>query len=337
MPKSLGQIHTVRFNYEQAATATGSGTAHLCDVAGKLTGQFNRQCRHMANYKIVGFDIVAQLPEDVPTFDSDRVMCKGRLRFFQPTKGRCDAMRTAYKQMRQQMKDQGVDPSDNLGYDFRVLPRSESNYASNLVFDTVALRNNSTLDGVTPLAMIDNGGTDFEIFASHNANVQPVINTTNPYANGLRTQVGRLQAASGITPSDFVLNDGEISEGNPNFADVVMEEIPFELAYDSTARRVTQFNWRPDPALYLSVLTGQVEVVLDEISALGASGGLENDAIEIDISIHVAGWKSIVHLPRTSFGKRSRSAKRMRAAGSMLTQKNVKDLLGILAMAKKLK
>ncbi len=311
MPKSLGQIHTTRFNYETSETSTGTTNAHLCDVAGKLTGQFNRQVRHMATYKIVGVDLVAQLPEDLVILDSDTVVCKGRLRFFQPTKGRCDAMRTAFQQMMEQMKNQGINPGTNKGYDFRVLPRAPTNYPTNIAFDTVALRNNATMNGSTELAMIDNGGSDFEVFTSHNSNVQPVINTTNPYADGLQTQVGALQVAAGGQPTDFVLNDGEISEGNPDFADVVMEEIPFELAYDSTARRVTQLNWRPDPALYLSVLTGQIEIVLDEITASGGGVGTQ-DGIEIDCSIHVAGWKSIVRPPKSRSMKKKSSSRRRR-------------------------
>ena len=333
MAKSLGQIHTTKFNYEAADSYIGVNNAHLCDVAGKLTQQFNRQIRHMANYKIVGVDLVVQLPEDVPNLDSDRVVLKGRLRYFQPTKGRCDAMRTAYQQLREEMRSRGIDPKDNKGYDFRVLPRAQSNYITNQVFDTEALTNNSTLNGLTPLAMTDNSAAQFEVFDSHNANVRPQITAgTANFAEGLQTQIGTV-----VTATDFVLNDGEISEGNPNFADTVMEEIPFELAYDSTARRVAQFNWRPDPALYLSVLTGQMEIVIDECSALGNTGGVgTSNGYEIDCAIHVAGWKSIVPtLP--NFGKRSRSAKRMRAAGSKLTQKNIKDLLGLLAMAKKLK
>lgn len=333
MAKSLGLIHTVKFNYEVLASATGTNNAHLCDVSGKLTQQFNRQIRQMQNYKMVGIDLVAQLPEDLPGIDADRVVCKGRIRYMQPTKGRCDAMRTAYYQLREEMKSRGIDPKDNKGYDFRVLPRAASNYPSNAVFDTVALTNNSTLDGVTALAMTDNASPSFEVFESHNANVRPQITAgTANFAEGLRTQIGTI-----VTPTDFVLNDGEISEGNPNYADTAFEEIPFELAYDSTARRVTQWNWRPDPALYVSVLTGQVEIVLDEITAAGNAVG-DFPGIEIDCSIHIAGWKSIVYTPkRPNFGKRSKSAKRMRAVGSQLTQKNIKDLLGLLAMAKKLK
>lgn len=330
MPKSLGQIHTLKFNYECASSYTGTNNAHLCDVSGKLTQQFNRQIRQMQNYKMVGVDLVAQLPEDT-VFGADRVICKGRLRYFQPTKGRCDALRTAYHQVRSQMKDRGIDPSDNKGYDFRVLPRGASNYATNLAFDNVALTNNSTLNGTKELAMTDNTASAFEVFDSHNANVRPQITAgTADFAEGLQTQIGTI-----VTATDFVLNDGEISEGNPNFADIAMEEIPFELAYDSTARRVTQFNWRPDPALYLSVLTGQVEIVLDEISTAG-EGGTELPGIEIDCSIHIAGWKSILKRPtsRSTFRYGSQQKKIAKQVSSKLasgiTSKEARTLARLL-------
>lgn len=296
MPKSLGQIHTVKFNYEKDVT-TGINQAHLCDVSGKLTQQFNRQIRQMCNYKIVGIDLVAQLPELVPTLESDRVICKGRLRYMQLTKGRCDAMRTAYQQLRSEMKTRGIDPKDNKGYDFRVPLRAESNYPTNVLFDTVSLTNLAAF-GATPLSMIDNVIVGAEVFGSHNAGVLPTI-ASQTFSTGL--------FVSGESPNDFVANEGIISQGNPNYADVEMEEIPFELAYDSTARRVTQFNWRPDPALYLSIMTGQIEIVLDEISAAGATG-TNIPGIEIDCSIHVAGWKSFVRPPSS----RSRSSKKMK-------------------------
>ena len=299
MPKSLGQIHTVSFNYESSALVTGATNAHLCDVAGKLTKQFNRQIRHMCNYKVVGIDLVAQLPDTLP-FDSDRVICKGRLRYMQPTKGRCDAMRTAYQQLRAEMKTRGIDPKDNKGYDFRVLPRAQSNYPHNLVYDTEALTNLAAFNTI-PLAMTDNGGAGFEVFDNHNANVLPTI-TTQTFSTGLLVQ--------GETANDFVANEGIISQGNPNYADVEMEDIPFELAYDSTARRVTQFNWRPDPALYLSIMTGQVEIVLDEITSGGATVP-QIPGIEIDCAIHVAGWKSFVRTPSS----RSSSKRRMSKGG----------------------
>lgn len=295
MPKSLGQIHTVSFNYEQFAANTGENHAHLCDVSGKLTEQFNRQIRQMCNYKIVGIDLVAQLPEAL-LMEADRVVCKGRLRYMQPTEGRCDAMREAYQMLRTQAKTRGIDLGANKGFDFRVLPRSQTNYATNLAYDTVALTNNTSFFGGSPLAMIDNLDPALEVFSTFNNNVQPTI-TSQSFSSGL--------LVDGVTNNDFVVNEGVISQGNPKLADIDMEEIPFELAYDSTARRVTQLNWRPDPALYLSIMTGQIEIVLDEVTAAGATG-TNLPAIEIDCAVHVAGWKSFVRKPSSRSGSKKK-------------------------------
>lgn len=327
MPKSLGQIHTVDFNYETPQSGTGTGNAFLCDVSGALSKQFNRNIRMMSIYKLCGADLVVQLPE-AALIQADKAIVKGRMRYFQPTHGRCQALRDAYQQMRTMAKSQGVNISDNKLFDFRVLPRPFTEYAPNITYGPLV--NLTTLDNSNELCMTG-GTTGVSVFDSYNENVNPVDPniTAADFGSGLDTWQSGIQ-------TDFVLEEGLIQSGNFRVADTVMEEIPFELAYDSTARRVHTLNWRPDPALYLGILGGWVEIVLDEITADGASLPAV-DGVEIDVSLHIAGWKSIVS-PRPFFkGKRSRSAKRMRNAGSMLTQKNVKDLLGILSMAKKLK
>jgi hypothetical protein len=302
MAKSLGQIHTTKFNYErttQTGLAIGESNAFLCDNSAKLSTQFNRNIRMMSTYKWVGADLVVQVPEDVnPTGNSDRVILKGRMRYFAPTKGRCQALRDAYQQLRAQAKIQGVDLSKNRQFDFRVTPRALSNYPCNV--DDGALPaptpnnedifNTSTLDGSTGLVMVE-GAAGVSVFEQYNTGVRPTDNTV-AYNSGLTTQ-----AQSGVVQTDFVLNEGLIQSGNPNIADVEFEEIPFELSFDLTARRVYTLQWRPDPALYVSVLGGFVEIVIDEVEAAGATGGLALNGIEMDISMHWAGWKSIARAP----------------------------------------
>ena len=289
MPKSLGQIHTVNFNYETTpALGTGTNRAFLCDGSGALSKQYNRNVRMMSIYKLVGADLVVQLPDTAGVSDTDRIIVKGRMRYFQPTKGRCEALRAAYQQFRQMAKAQGVTPQKNKLYDFRVLPRPFDQYTHNPTWGP--LYNLATLDGVDSLCMTG-GATGVSCFDSYNEGVAPVETTITgaDYASGLDTwQVG--------TQTDFVLNEGVIQTGNSNIADVVMEEIPFELAFDVTARRVATLNWRPDPALYLGILGGFVEIVLDEAEGAAASGAV---GLEMDISLHFAGWKSIVSKPRS--------------------------------------
>ena len=308
MAKSLGQIHTTKFNYERttnASLAIGEANAFLCDNSAKLSTQFNRNIRMMCSYKWVGADLVVQLPEDVaPGNNSDKVIIKGRMRYFAPTKGRCQALRDAYQQLRHQAKIQGVDLSKNRQFDFRVLPRPLVNYPANVDDGVVPtpspndedILNTTTLNGSNELCMVE-GTPEVSVFDQYNTGVRP-NETTVAFNSGLQTQ-----AQAGVTQTDFVLNEGLIQGGNPNLADVQFEEIPFELAFDSTARRVYTLQWRPDPALYVSVLGGFVEIVIDEATATGSSGIGAIDGLEMDISMHWAGWKSIVNPPTTRRSK----------------------------------
>ena len=301
MPKSLGQIHTTAFNYEVSTGSTGTNSAFLCDGSAALSTQFNRNIRMMSIYKLVGADLVVQMPDGAAPIGStsDRMIVKGRMRYFQPTKGRCQALRDAYQQFRTMAKAQGVDPGKNKLFDFRIIPRPLSEYPVNLFAIDNNIKNNSTLDGSSELCMTG-GATGVSVFDSYNEGVNPVdtLVTSADFASGLDTwQSG--------TQTDFVLNEGTIQSGNPNIADLDMEEIPFELAYDSTARRVHTLNWRPDPALYLGILGGFVEIVLDEITADGS--GTLVEGVEMDIALHWAGWKSIVSRPK----KNRRSSKKM--------------------------
>ena len=334
MPKSLGQIHTTKYNYEGTIVDITDNRAFLCDNSAKLSSQFNRNIRMMQSYKWVGADLVVQLPENLNPSgtESTAVTVKGRMRYFAPTKGRCNALRVAYKQFRETARQQGVNPSNNKLFDFRVLPRQPSNYPLNASSGN-DIYQQTTLDGINPLSMIDGAASVTECFTAYNIGVSPedTAVSASDFAAGLRTQLGTV-----VTQTDFVLNEGDIQSGNPLIADTTMEEIPFVLTFDGDNKRTYSLQWRPDPALYVSVLGGFVEIVLDEIRASGATPVTNVEGFEMDVAMHWAGWKSIVQPPR-SLGRRSKSAKRMRAAGAKLTQKNIKDVLLLLEMAKKLK
>ena len=307
MPKSLGLIHTCDYNFESNILNRGESNAFLCDSSAALSKQFNRNIRMMQSYKLVGADLVVQLPDDLapPGDNSDRVIVKGRMRYFQPTKGRCNALRQAYEQLRKQAKLQGVDLSNNKLFDFRVLPRARSNYSQNVGTD-FEIRNTTTLDGINDLAMIEASDSGSEVFTRYNDGVVPTETVVSAldFTSGLKTQLGTI-----VTQTDFVRNEGLIQSGNPLIADVEMEDIPFVLTFDATARRTFSMQWRPDPALYVSVLGGFVEIVIDEVDAGGADPAPLN-GYEMDITLHWAGWKSIVRPPkkRMTMKKKNRSS-----------------------------
>lgn len=305
MPKSLGQIHSTNFNYEVPSGAIGDDECFLCDNSAALSTQFNRNIRMMQSYKWVGTDLVIQLPDDVSPSgnDSTVVQVKGRMRYFAPTKGRCQALRDAYSQFRTMAKNQAVNPSKNRLFDFRVIPRPAAEYAANILAVQNNLKNLTTLDNSNALCMTG-GATGVSVFDSYNAGVNPedTVPTSADFASGLETwQSG--------TQTDFVLNEGLIQSGNPNKADTAMEEIPFVLTYDSVDPNTRSLQWRPDPALYISVLGGFIEIVLDEITATGATGIGAINGVEIDVTHHFAGWKSIVQPPTKNWRRGSSTKK----------------------------
>ena len=336
MPKSLGQIHTCDFNYELADTLVGQ--PFLCDSSAKLSTQFNRNIRMLQTYKWVGADLVVQLPENIGVLgsgQSDRVIVKGRMRYFAPTKGRCDALRDAFSQFKENAKYQAVSPMKNKLFDFRVLPRGKSEYLNSIsqpsgVFKTNDLLFNlTTMDGSNELAMIAGATPGNEVFTSYNENVRPQETTVtgSDFSSGLTTQLGTL-----VTQTDFVLDEGLIQAGNPNIADVKMEEIPFTLSYDGTARRTMSLQWRPDPALFVSVLGGFVEIIIDEATADGATGTGAIDGFEIDVSMHWAGWKSIAK-PRSSRSRRFPNKTQRNIAkqiGGAISSKEARAMMKIL-------
>ncbi|AXH78326.1 MAG: hypothetical protein [Circular genetic element sp.] len=303
MAKSLGQIHTVDYNIEITAAATkGPSNAFLADLSQELSTQLQRNIRQGQYYKLVGIDAVIQSPETIPLLDGTEGFVKGRFRYFLPTQGRCEAYRTAFKQMMEQMKSRGISPGQNVMYDFRTLPRGFTNYGLN-AFMSQPLKNLATLDGQTVLALTANTATGTEVFDSHNENINNKNTGTPAFSPGLNTQISTL-----VSPTDFVLEEASIYSGNHMIADTELEEIPFTLAYsvENGEMNSQPLQWRPDPALYIAIMCGQVEIVLDEIEASGASG-VDLDAVELDFSFHVAGWKSIMGAHKDSRSKSKKS------------------------------
>ena len=51
------------------------------------------------------------------------------------------------------------------------------------------------------------------------------------------------------------------------------------------------FQWRPDPALYLAVMCGAFDIIFNEVDVTGAT------EVDLEINVMVAGWKSIMGNP----------------------------------------
>lgn len=288
--KELGMLHSV--NFSQNIEATSSSVYYNHDLAGQLTEQLQRMCRQGNFYKIAGIDMGLQVAGSSST-NNLAATVSGNLRYFAPTRGRCAAYRDAFKAIAEAMKVQGISMRDNKFYDFRVPLRDTSLYAN-----AVPFANGATFNGVDELALVKaepNG-----VFSVHNESVQPV-QLTATFSPGF--------GVFGNADNDFVLNENQQGYlGNEMIADEEFETIPFQLSIDNSSTQSNQstltWQWRPDPALYLAVMTGQFELEITDAQVEAAAGQTPEVALQVTYS--VAGWKSIMGNP----DRKKRSRKR---------------------------
>ena len=293
MAKELGQIHTVNtrleFNTSQE-TATPFAVGDI-DLPGELTSQLQRMVRAGNYFKTVGIDMTLDLNSNL----GESAVVSGEIRYYAPTRGRCEAFRGAFKAMADQMTIQGISMRDNILYDFRA-PINQ-NYAS-------VFKNQATLDGTNGLALFNAANSGASIFDVHNASVRPVYEGSNVFDEGFDTLL-----AAGGAKTDFVLNDVAPFTGNEHIASTEYETIPFQLALSTTADETATatFQWRPDPALYQAVLCGQYQVIFTDLQT--ESGTLPPTMLGLNISVMVSGWKSIMGNPDTKKKSSKRNGK----------------------------
>lgn len=281
--KELGQIHTVNteFSLIPQSGVTGFSIGDV-DLPGLLTEQLQRMVRAGNMFKVVGIDMAIEL-NNTP---SSQVI-SGFIRYYAPTRGRCKAFRDAFKSMADVMALQGISMRDNDLYDFKVPINQEQ---------AGAFKNQATLDGTNGLCL-NNTNAGASIFGVHNSGVRPIYNGTNVFDEGFDTI---LQNRS--TGTDFVLNDVAPFTGSHLIASEDYEEIPFQLSISSTAdeQATATFQFRPDPALYLAVLCGQLQIYIET----SAGGDFPTMTNTLRVAVMVSGWKSIMGDPDKSSKKK---------------------------------
>ena len=295
MAKSLGQIHTV--NKEYSILGNAAGDSHLLDLAQELSEQLQTMVRQGNYFKIVGIDM--QVEGGDPVGGGTIV---GALRYYAPTRGRCEAYKKAFRAVMKGMELQGINLRGNRNYDFRVPLRKTADFENPLY-----MKNLATIDGTNALCLSGATSTSDDIFATYNANIQPRQTAAVDFSTGFG-----LPGAAGTT-TDFVLNEGATFDPSmERVAATDYEEIPFTLNYDptdgTTQTTSAVLNWRPDPALYLAVMTGMFDIYIEDIYLDDGQTFLE-----LDIAVHVAGWKSIMGNPdkkRRSSSKKTRGRKK---------------------------
>jgi len=290
MAKSLGQIHTVNYGLT-GGTAIGAGLNRwLIDLPGQLTEQLNHMVRMGSSFKVVGIDAVLQ---DSATGAGGQAV-NGVIRYYVPTRGRVLAVRDAYQAVRKGMDLKGIHPTNNLNYDFRPPLTNPANYINGTDFNNQAsIQYDFGLDVWKPLCVDDNPGFQ-TIFDTWNVGLEPRQGQIGApdFSFGYDVSLGGVYnpgaAHTQITP-DYVLNEGMYLQTHEHFANDDFEEIPFTLANSDGESAALELMWRPDPALYLSVLLGQFDVLVEEFNDVN-----EGAFYAIDMAFHVAGWKGIM-------------------------------------------
>lgn len=287
--KELGQIHSVSDTFDVAAVHTG--TVHRRqDLAGGLCDKLQRMVRQGNYFKLVGIDLSIAPATPGPLNGGT---LSGYFRYYAPTKGRCAAFRHAFKAQADQMKMQGIPMRENAAYDFRV-SLSEQATGPTLI-------NQSTMNGTSPLTLYTTSFAGNSLLRVYNKSVLP--NNDNTPAADLFDEGFDTLLQSGAGKTDFVLNEGNLWEGNDNFADLSFERIPFQVAYSAGSGATTAtVQWRPDPALYVAVMTGNLEMVIEDCTVDGTT------ALDVEVTYYVSGWKSIMGNPDKKKKRRSRSS-----------------------------
>lgn len=308
MAKSLGQIHTVNYSF---GPSVQQGHKFIVDCAGELTSQLNHMVRMGNSFKCVGIDMTLQ--DEVEGAGGQAV--NGVIRYYAPTRGRVLAIRDAFHAVMKGMQNKGIDPRSNLNYDFRPILNPPADYENgDSVKNIASIQYDYDNQIWKPLCLDNNPGWQ-TIFDTWNAQLEPRQGQVGDptFSTGYNIQLGgvftRTTGAAtyetfDVNP-DFVLEEGMYLQTHKDFADDELEEIPFALANADDTSAALQFEWRPDPALYLSVLTGQLEIEILEFR-----DAHESEFCTIDLAVYVAGWTSIM-----SDKKRHRSRKGGRKHG----------------------
>lgn len=296
MPKSLGQIHTVDF-YLNNASSTDRG---VLDLPGQLSKQLQHRVRMMNVTKVCGIDLALK--------GSGEATITGEFLYFSPTKGRVEALRKAWQACKDMLRLNGVEYWNNLNYDFRPIFEDPAGLLLNGALGSQFLNQASleTVGGVPgPLCLVNPPVGYKSVFATYNEGVQPAQTAAVDFSSGFNV----IEAG---TAGDMVLNEGEYINSWVAEANETPESIPFQISLDTANNEASPtFQWRPDPALYLAVLTGQMVVQINQSSESNA---------DLLCSVMVAGWKPLGEhdskkrhkKSSTSHGRRRRKSTRKR-------------------------
>lgn len=306
-----GMLHTLSYTFDGA----GQGGMHgLMDISADLTRRLQRMVRQGSIFKLVGIDISASTDEPIVPGTDVQTACAGVLKFYTPTKGRCDAWRNAFFAVQKWRKIQGCPP--NYNYDFRVGFDANTEIQGFEVWGDYPTPNQ---------AFIEHYANDMEessaqgLFLTNSYATDSYQSLFDVWNMGIEMQDGSAAPRFGMgwqpyapDPSnkfdvDFVKNESALLVTNPKgpqYASLEKTEIGFTVGFSEDADVVSitsPWQWRPVANEYVPVLCGLIELMtLDS---------LENQQdCDLHITLYISGWKSI--LPRRKKRKSKKSKKK---------------------------
>lgn len=289
-----GMIHTVSYNWSEVE----QGAYAVFDLSKQLTQKLQKMVRQGSIFKIVGIDINTLVDASGTRNESG---VSGVMRYFTPTKGRCDAWRSVFLATQKWRKAQGVPP--NYNYDFRLGFDAGTVGASKVDFGAEISNqawleyyaDDSTEASPQGLFLINSLSADSQqsIFDVHNLGIEMNDGASAPSFGQGWTPYSPFQSADEKIDMDFVKNEEALLVTNPNgpeYASLSADYFSFGVYAtqdDDNGHATVPFMWRPVSNEYLPSMCGLFEMqVTDTIQ--------EDDIQTLIVTFYVAGWSSIL-------------------------------------------
>lgn len=296
-----GMIHTLSYNWGNV----DQGEYGYFDLSKQLTQKLQKMVRQGSIFKIVGIDI-AVLPDDGAEGEGG---VAGVLRYFTPTKGRCDAWRHAFLATQKWRKIQGV--SGNYNYDFR-LGFDAAPFASGKMQFGGPVSNQAWLEYYADddteatyqgLFLLNSASANSQqsIFDVYNLGLEMNDGATSPSFGQGWTPYSPFQSVDEKVDMDFVKNEEALLVTNPNgpqYASLTPEYIGFQVSWSADGgidigggKSTLPFQWRPVSNEYLPMLCGLSEIQITDTVQESANQTLI-------ITFYVSGWSPILRRRR---------------------------------------
>lgn len=306
---SKGMIHTVSYNWSEVE----QGKYAVFDLSVQLTQKLQHMVRQGSIFKIVGIDI-GVLPDDG---DEGEGGCAGILRYFTPTKGRCDAWRHAFLATQKWRKIQGVPPNYNydfrLGFDAGTVSGGKVDFGKDIANQAwleyyADDDSEATFQG---LFLVNSAASESNqsIFDVYNLGIEMNDGSAEPTFGQGWTPYSPYESTDEKVEMDFVKNETALLVTNPKgpqYASLSNDYLAWNCSWSADGgsavgggKSTLPFQWRPVSNEYLPSLCGLFEMQVTDTTQAA-------DDQTLIVTFFVAGWKPILRRRRRRKGRKGK-------------------------------